>query len=491
MISKNNDDSDDPEVPKKKSIAISWDDIKKYGNPIDVVIVSCCGFQLQRNYNDALQWKHKICDSCFPSSDPLKVYAINADRYIVNPNPKLVLGCVLLALLAYQDNDAVVNALYNLPFVPPMDEMNKEWKQVLVDGVDHPVVTSKADAPAAVASTGKVADIEDLINSVGDSESQQHHDVKDDWDHVHNEACKAGKHTYIDPSTGYSVFTEFAHKKRGKCCGSGCRHCPYNHVNVAADKKAAKIQQPAFLYNNTDDDDNLFDIYGSDCTDVYVLFFSGGKDSFLGIRAMVRKYKEQQKKFGLILLTTFDAPSRIVAHQDIPIDHVVKQATYLNISLLGVPLHRGVMHQNYYVNRVQLGLECIQSEIGASKTIKALVFADLHLQHIYQWRNDNIGALGYELMYPLFNMDYKILERDLNASQVPCQITSSNAIIDDEGNTDPSSAVVTVGEYYTDEFRRNLETNHPSIDLFGENGEFHTLAKVWEVPRQVALGLSS
>lgn len=26
---------------------------------------------------------------------------------------------------------------------------------------------------------------------------------------------------------GYVVFTEIYHKKRGYCCGSGCRHCPF------------------------------------------------------------------------------------------------------------------------------------------------------------------------------------------------------------------------------------------------------------------------
>ena len=27
--------------------------------------------------------------------------------------------------------------------------------------------------------------------------------------------------------SGYFVFTERAHLNRGKCCGSGCRHCPF------------------------------------------------------------------------------------------------------------------------------------------------------------------------------------------------------------------------------------------------------------------------
>ncbi|XP_051549816.1 uncharacterized protein C1orf53 homolog isoform X1 [Myxocyprinus asiaticus] len=49
---------------------------------------------------------------------------------------------------------------------------------------------------------------------------------------LHREACKNQERTYIDPTTGYKVFTEFAHRKRGRCCGSACRHCPYGQVNV-------------------------------------------------------------------------------------------------------------------------------------------------------------------------------------------------------------------------------------------------------------------
>ena len=28
------------------------------------------------------------------------------------------------------------------------------------------------------------------------------------------------------------VFTERYHLARGDCCGSSCRHCPFNHMNV-------------------------------------------------------------------------------------------------------------------------------------------------------------------------------------------------------------------------------------------------------------------
>ena len=30
----------------------------------------------------------------------------------------------------------------------------------------------------------------------------------------------------------YMVFTEAWHLKRGYCCGSACRHCPFGHENV-------------------------------------------------------------------------------------------------------------------------------------------------------------------------------------------------------------------------------------------------------------------
>lgn len=31
---------------------------------------------------------------------------------------------------------------------------------------------------------------------------------------------------------GNMVMTESYHLKRGYCCGSRCRHCPYDYVNV-------------------------------------------------------------------------------------------------------------------------------------------------------------------------------------------------------------------------------------------------------------------
>jgi hypothetical protein len=40
---------------------------------------------------------------------------------------------------------------------------------------------------------------------------------------------------------GFMVFTEQYHLKRGHCCQSGCKHCPYGF-----DKKTGKISKKTF-----------------------------------------------------------------------------------------------------------------------------------------------------------------------------------------------------------------------------------------------------
>ena len=61
--------------------------------------------------------------------------------------------------------------------------------------------------------------------------------VETEIEELHRLACAAGKTSYKDPATGYTVFTEEFHKKRGKCCGNACRHCPFDYVNVPEERR--------------------------------------------------------------------------------------------------------------------------------------------------------------------------------------------------------------------------------------------------------------
>jgi hypothetical protein len=44
---------------------------------------------------------------------------------------------------------------------------------------------------------------------------------------AHDRAVAAGEPGYVDPVTGFFVFTAAELAARGECCGCGCRHCPY------------------------------------------------------------------------------------------------------------------------------------------------------------------------------------------------------------------------------------------------------------------------
>lgn len=46
-------------------------------------------------------------------------------------------------------------------------------------------------------------------------------------DENNDEILKEGEDYYYE--NDFIVFTEEYHLKRGYCCKSGCRHCPYNY----------------------------------------------------------------------------------------------------------------------------------------------------------------------------------------------------------------------------------------------------------------------
>lgn len=44
---------------------------------------------------------------------------------------------------------------------------------------------------------------------------------------IHRAACRRGDTGYVDPESGLMVLTARYLLRRGYCCGTGCRHCPY------------------------------------------------------------------------------------------------------------------------------------------------------------------------------------------------------------------------------------------------------------------------
>lgn len=256
---------------------------------------------------------------------------------------------------------------------------------------------------------------------------------------AHDEACQRGETTYEDPQTGFTVFTRIGLEGRDKCCGAGCRHCPFDHDNLPAKRRAQSIQQPAWLSELRPDPE----------AQVAFLFWSGGKDSFLTFRAMQR-----EGRFTPVLLTTFNARTRIIAHQEFSIEEVVSQAEALRVPLIGVPLHPGADHVEQLVPAFDLLPDCTH-----------LCFGDLHLEHIRQWREEAFAkhdrTAKMSLEFPLWQADYSSLFADLVASGAACEISAIAAALPN----------IAVGDPYDARCRDRLPDH---VDAMGENGEFHT-----------------
>lgn len=261
-------------------------------------------------------------------------------------------------------------------------------------------------------------------------------------DRIHAQACENGLHSYTDPATGYRVFTALAHEARGNCCGCGCRHCPFGHSQVPSTKTVKNPRDPYLV--------------GQPPPVCDVLFWSGGKDSFLALRAL------QQAGRSVVLLTTFEDATEVVAHQQVGLPDILAQIEAFNVPAILTPLFAGAS----YLDRIELAL----TTLGRHTRVERLAFGDLHLEHIREWRETQLGprmrARGIELAYPIWQVPYDELSHRLAAEPVRCTVSAC----------DPARVgdAVRVGDVYGPDLVAALPSG---VDAFGENGEFHTYVR--------------
>mmetsp|Transcript_28540 Transcript_28540/g.67824 ORF Transcript_28540/g.67824 Transcript_28540/m.67824 type:complete len:635 (-) Transcript_28540:43-1947(-) len=393
----------------------------------DCILVACCGFDLHRNLEDAQKLWSKPWWTSLRCVKEGKVFAADGNRYFARPGPSLVAGVAIMARIIHDDVPGVVSAVEATGLLP-------------AEGV----AWGRVEPPGLQASgvPGQPCDIEDLC-----------------WS-LHKEACERGERFYLDPKTGYQVMTEVAHKKRGKCCGCGCRHCPYNHANVPSTERAARIQQPAWLHKTS-----------IEAEEVDILFWSGGKDSYLALRTLLKEKGEGRR--GVVLMTTFDARTRIIAHQEVEIKTVVRQAETLGVSLVGAPLHPG----RKYEEQLEQALRVAQKGL-VGIPITRVCFGDLHLEHIRSWREQQLTPVVREvcgqsaqLHYPIWHKSYEDLMADLVSSGVKCRISAMP-------DAAPSEVKgLCVGALFDPALAK--QATSIGWDAFGENGEFHSVVEPW------------
>ncbi|KAH9256485.1 hypothetical protein BASA81_005400 [Batrachochytrium salamandrivorans] len=101
-------------------------------------------------------------------------------------------------------------------------------------------------------------------------------------------------------------------------------HCPYGHFNVKSENRCTKLPDKAVLLKATNP------IPGT-VGPSRVLFWSGGKDSFLALQALERENAQ------VTLLTSFEPNAGVVPEQDIPMSVIFDQAKHLQRDLIAVP----------------------------------------------------------------------------------------------------------------------------------------------------------
>jgi len=125
---------------------------------------------------------------------------------------------------------------------------------------------------------------------------------------------------YTDPITGFQVFTEAGLTARGRCCGSGCRHCPYQHERIPYSQRPVRIQRPALLSGTWEP--------GGMGT---ALVFRDGPDSRAALASL---------QCEVLLACPFDAFNRTVP-AGLKVASVTEAALAFALPLLGVPIPAG------------------------------------------------------------------------------------------------------------------------------------------------------
>ena len=181
-----------------------------------------------------------------------------------------------------------------------------------------------------------------------------------------------------------------------------------------------------------------------------VLFWSGGKDSYLALLEW-----QKQSRPDPVLITTYDDVSGVVPYQEIPVSRIQRQALHLELPLITIPLSYPVDNQSY--------LSALKVEFTTAPfSVKDLIFGDLHLQDIREWREKEFGKLGFQTHFPIWNKSPAELLSMLDDQPVEIRIRSVSEEYRD---------FIKPGTLFNQKFIKSLPD---SVDPFGEYGEFHT-----------------
>lgn len=187
-------------------------------------------------------------------------------------------------------------------------------------------------------------------------------------------------------------------------------------------------------------------------TENIIVSWSGGKDSCLALYEMLNR--GQQKVVAL--LTTIWSEQNKVSMHGVPLALVLRQAESLGLPLHVIYIPQGASNEIY---------EATMKEALSqyrSRGVEEVVFGDLFLEDIRDYRDRLLAQLGMRAVYPIWQRDTSQFIREFLDEGFKAIVTSV-----DSTKLDSSFA----GRIIDDDFLASLPD---AVDLCGERGEFHT-----------------
>jgi iron complex transport system substrate-binding protein len=176
-----------------ESVRVTWEQVVEAAP--EVLVFMPCGFNLEQTMKQiwsAFAYQRSDAARQFfelPAVRHGRVYAVDANSYFARPGPRVVEGAELLARLIHPELFA-----------------------------SEPTLRDEA-VPADQAAHRETALGDDAMRAEF-SNAFQKVDVA-----LLKGMLEEGKDYYLEG--GSCVFTASSLKRRGYCCGNGCRHCPY------------------------------------------------------------------------------------------------------------------------------------------------------------------------------------------------------------------------------------------------------------------------
>lgn len=221
---------------------------------------------------------------------------------------------------------------------------------------------------------------------------------------------------------GLMVFTEAYHLKRGYCCQSGCRHCPYRLRKDNNIKKKVSVS------------------------------WSGGKDSAYALFKII-----SSDLYTVVSLhTVFDEATKRVGLHGVSQRLIERQAEGIGLPLNKIYLPPSEDHATYGTLMQAFYYDC------SRKGIEAIVFGDIFLEDLKNYRLSLLQASRLEALFPLWGMNTRTIVSEFIDAGFKSVICAADSSLFDAKH---------VGQGIDWYFVNNLPEQ---ADPCGENGEFHS-----------------